>query len=92
MREEFEWATGLPDAGPPLGENAWGRSTTLSTDGDPLEGRTFYGTGPYHVQPTEFKVRLARLRQGGDAIERQWVAQDLVCSQIQQCIQTIQLG
>ena len=91
LREEIEWATGLPDPGPAT-DSAWGNTFNVAADGDPIEGRTFYATGQYSVRPEEFNVRVARLRQGADYLERRWVAEDPLCQQIQQCLQTIQLG
>jgi hypothetical protein len=90
LREEFQWGTGLPTSG----LVKWGTSFTMAADGDPEEGRTFYGTGMFYGTGNagKYLIRVARLRQGGDAIERQWVAEDTLCSQIEQCIQTIQLG
>jgi hypothetical protein len=90
MREEFRWATALPPAGYDGAD--YGQFTMIANDGDPVEGRTFYGTGQFSINGQDYQVRAAQLRQEGDAIERYWVAQDFTCMQIKQCIQTIQLG
>jgi len=94
MRTELDWGTGIgqPTPGPVSPNNAWGNMMMLAADGSVTEGRTFYGTGQFYVFEEAFVVRAARLRQGGDYLERTWIVEDAVCQQVEQCTQIIQIG